>query len=442
MERQEPGRRDMGREKFLERVWEWKAESGGTIINQLKRLGASCDWSRERFTMDEGLSRAVLKVFVELYRAGADLQGQAAGQLGPEAADRDLRPRGAAGRGQGQPLALRYPLEGDRPDDASSSVATTRPETMLGDTAVAVHPDDERYAAPGRQARRSCRWSAAASRSSPTNMPIPEKGTGAVKITPAHDFNDFEVGKRHDLPLINMLDVEAQARLCTATRRSCDGRAGVRRARRDAGARTASTASPRASDRRAAGGARACSTRSSRTRTWCRTATAPASVIEPFLTDQWYVDAKTLAQPAHRRGARRARPRSCRRTGRRPISTGWRTSSPGASRASSGGATRSRPGTGRTARSSSPRPRTRRSRERSPITRTGASRRAGHDMARSDAAPILTPRRGRARHLVLLRAVAVLDARLAGRDAGARSATTRPTCWSPASTSSSSGSPG
>ena len=106
MERQEPGRRELGREKFLEKVWAWKAESGGTIINQLKRLGASCDWSRERFTMDEGLSRAVLKVFVELYRAGPDLQGQAAGQLGPEAADRDLRPRGAAGRGEGPPLAL------------------------------------------------------------------------------------------------------------------------------------------------------------------------------------------------------------------------------------------------------------------------------------------------------------------------------------------------
>ena len=101
MERQEPSRREMGREKFLERVWEWKAESGGTIINQLKRLGASCDWSRERFTMDEGLSKAVIKVFVELLPRGPDLQGQAAGQLGPEAADRDLRPRGAADRGQG-----------------------------------------------------------------------------------------------------------------------------------------------------------------------------------------------------------------------------------------------------------------------------------------------------------------------------------------------------
>ena len=270
MERQEPGRRDMGREKFLERVWEWKAESGGTIINQLKRLGASCDWSRERFTMDEGLSRAVLKVFVELYNAGPDLQGQAAGQLGPEAADRDLRPRGRAGRDQGPSLALQ--VSDRRHATSYIIVATTRPETMLGDTAVAVHPDDERYKhLIGKHAilplvgRR---------------IPIvaddyadPEKGTGAVKITPAHDFNDFEVGKRHNLPQVNVLDVEAQARPA--------GQRGVPR-RRAAVAELDETLTLHGArplrgaqgDRRAAGGARACSTRSSRTRTWCRTATA------------------------------------------------------------------------------------------------------------------------------------------------------------------------
>ena len=126
MERQQPGRRDMGREKFLERVWAWKAESGGTIIRQLKRLGASCDWSRERFTMDEGLSRAVLKVFVELYRDGPDLQGQAAGQLGPEAAHRDLGPRSAAGRGARAPLAhqairSKADVRSERPSTSSSS---------------------------------------------------------------------------------------------------------------------------------------------------------------------------------------------------------------------------------------------------------------------------------------------------------------------------------
>ena len=107
-------RRDIGREEFVGKVWEWKAESGGMIFNQLKRLGASCDWSRERFTMDEGLSKAVLEVFVTLYQAGPDLQGQAAGELGPEAADRDLRPRGRAAGGQRQPLA--FPLSGRRHD--------------------------------------------------------------------------------------------------------------------------------------------------------------------------------------------------------------------------------------------------------------------------------------------------------------------------------------
>ena len=114
------GRRDIGRDKFLEKVWEWKAESGGTIINQLKRLGASCDWSRERFTMDEGLSRAVLKVFVDALQRGPDLQGQATGQLGPEAADRDLRPRGAAGRGEGSSLAHQVSDRGAATSPSSS----------------------------------------------------------------------------------------------------------------------------------------------------------------------------------------------------------------------------------------------------------------------------------------------------------------------------------
>ena len=149
MERQEPGRREMGREEFLKRVWEWKAESGGTIVNQLKRLGASCDWSRERFTMDEGLSRAVLKVFVAALPRRPHLQGQAAGQLGPEAADRDFRSRSAC---RSRPRATsgtsairsRARLQSGRPSNYII-VATTRPETMLGDTAVAVHPDDERY---------------------------------------------------------------------------------------------------------------------------------------------------------------------------------------------------------------------------------------------------------------------------------------------------------
>ena len=202
MERQEPSRRDMGREKFLERVWEWKAESGGIIINQLKRLGASCDWSRERFTMDEGLSRAVAKVFVELYREGLIYKDKRLVNWDPKllTAISDLEVQQVEVKGH--LWHLRYPLEGKtfNPEDPTTYivVATTRPETMLGDVAVAVHPDDERY--------RDL-VSAKAHVILPLvgrRIPIiadeysdPEKGTGAVKITPAHDFNDFEVGRRH-----------------------------------------------------------------------------------------------------------------------------------------------------------------------------------------------------------------------------------------------------
>jgi len=216
MERQEPGRRDLGRAKFLERVWKWKAESGGVIVNQLKRLGASCDWSRERFTMDEGLSRAVAKVFVELHREGLIYKDKRLVNWDPKllTAISDLEVQQIEVKGS--LWHLRYPLEGKtfNPDDASTFivVATTRPETMLGDTAVAVHPDDERYRHLVGQhvilplvGRR---------------IPIvadeysdPEKGSGAVKITPAHDFNDFEVGKRHNLPQINILTVEAAIKL-------------------------------------------------------------------------------------------------------------------------------------------------------------------------------------------------------------------------------------
>jgi valyl-tRNA synthetase len=206
MERQEPSRRDIGREKFLEKVWAWKAESGGIIINQLKRLGASCDWSRERFTMDEGLSKAVLKVFVELYKADLIYKDKRLVNWDPKllTAISDLEVQQIETKGS--LWHIKYPIEGS---DEFIIVATTRPETMLGDTAVAVHPDDERYRhLVGRHAilplvgRR---------------IPIvaddysdPEKGTGAVKITPAHDFNDFEVGRRHHLPQINVMDVEAK----------------------------------------------------------------------------------------------------------------------------------------------------------------------------------------------------------------------------------------
>ncbi|NLH81167.1 MAG: valine--tRNA ligase [Phyllobacteriaceae bacterium] len=208
--RQEPGRREIGRAAFLEKVWTWKAESGGTIVNQLKRLGASCDWSRERFTMDEGLSRAVLKVFVELHRQGLIYRDKRLVNWDPhfETAISDLEVLQVEVKGHF--WHFKYPIEGM--PGRFITVATTRPETMLGDTAVAVHPDDERYAdlvgkfvilpLVGRR------------------IPIvadeysdPEKGTGAVKITPAHDFNDFEVGKRHGLAMINILDRKAHMAL-------------------------------------------------------------------------------------------------------------------------------------------------------------------------------------------------------------------------------------
>src|SRR5262252_170398 len=149
MERQEPDRRTIGREKFLEKVWAWKAESGGVIVNQLKRLGASCDWSRERFTMDEGLSRAVIKVFVRLYEEGLIYKDKRLVNWDPNllTAISDLEVQQVEVKGH--LWHIRYPLEGANfdPNDASTfiTVATTRPETMLGDVAVAVHPDDERY---------------------------------------------------------------------------------------------------------------------------------------------------------------------------------------------------------------------------------------------------------------------------------------------------------
>jgi valyl-tRNA synthetase len=209
MERQEPGRRDMGRAKFLERVWAWKAESGGTITRQLKRLGASCDWSRERFTMDEGLSRAVLKVFVQLYNEGLIYKDKRLVNWDPKllTAISDLEVQQVEVRGH--LWHIKYPIEGS---DEFIVVATTRPETMLGDVAVAVHPENERL--------KHLIGKTAILPLVGRRIPIvgddyadPEKGTGAVKITPAHDFNDFEVGKRHDLPQVSVLDVEGKLAL-------------------------------------------------------------------------------------------------------------------------------------------------------------------------------------------------------------------------------------
>uniref|UniRef100_Q07MZ7 Valine--tRNA ligase n=1 Tax=Rhodopseudomonas palustris (strain BisA53) TaxID=316055 RepID=Q07MZ7_RHOP5 len=298
MERQEPSRREMGREKFLERVWQWKAESGGVIVNQLKRLGASCDWSRERFTMDEGLSRAVVKVFVQLHREGLIYKAKRLVNWDPKllTAISDLEVQQIEVRGH--LWHLRYPLEDANFDPENPAtyivVATTRPETMLGDTAVAVNPDDERYVdLIGRHVilplvgRR---------------IPIvadeysdPEKGSGAVKITPAHDFNDFEVGRRHSLPQISILDIEGKLTLVDnsaylhglpeGAAQFAEEMEGLERfaARKSIVARLEefgflekiepNTHMVPHGDR-------------------------SGVVIEPFLTDQWYVDAETLAAPA------------------------------------------------------------------------------------------------------------------------------------------------
>jgi valyl-tRNA synthetase len=199
-------RREMGREAFLERVWQWKAESGGSITTQLRRLGASLDWPRERFTMDDGLSAAVKETFVTLYGQGLIYRDRRLVNWDPklQTAISDLEVENREVKGS--LWYLRYPIEGE--PGQFIVVATTRPETMLGDTAVAVHPEHPVYGALiGKRAVLPL-----VGRSIPIvgdTYADPEKGTGAVKITPAHDFNDFEVGRRHDLPMPSVLDRQA-----------------------------------------------------------------------------------------------------------------------------------------------------------------------------------------------------------------------------------------
>jgi valyl-tRNA synthetase len=292
MERQEPSRRDMGRERFLERVWAWKAESGDAIVNQLKRLGASCDWSRERFTMDEGLSRAVIKVFVELYNAGLIYKDKRLVNWDPKllTAISNLEVQQVELRGS--LWHIRYPIAGS---DQFITVATTRPETMLGDTAVAVHPANSRL--------KHLIGKTAILPLVGRRIPIvgddyadPEKGTGAVKITPAHDFNDFEVGKRHHLPLINVLDTEGRLDLDgniefledVPASRELDETLALHGTDRFVARRTIV-------DRLEAAGFLV--------QIEPYTHMVPhgdrsGAVIEPFLTDQWYVNAKALAVEA------------------------------------------------------------------------------------------------------------------------------------------------
>lgn len=201
-------RDDLGRDEFIARVWKWKAQSGGRIIEQLKRLGCSCDWSRERFTMDEGLSRAVREVFVRLYEEGLIYKGDRIINWCPRChtalADIEVEHEAAEGR----IWYIKYPVSDG---GGYVTVATTRPETMLGDTAVAVHPDDERYKTLiGRMLTLPLME---------RNIPVvgddavdPAFGTGAVKVTPAHDFNDFEIARRHGLPAIDIFDKNARVK--------------------------------------------------------------------------------------------------------------------------------------------------------------------------------------------------------------------------------------
>ncbi|MDE2578484.1 MAG: valine--tRNA ligase [Hyphomicrobiales bacterium] len=297
-ERNEPGRRDMGREAFLERVWAWKAESGGTIVNQLKRLGASCDWSRERFTMDEGLSRAVVKVFVQLYREGLIYKDKRLVNWDPklQTAISDLEVQQVETKGS--LWYFRYPVVDAAGKDTGEFivVATTRPETMLGDSGVAVHPDDERYMhLHGARVRLPL-----VGRLIPVvadTYSDPEKGTGAVKITPAHDFNDFEVGKRHDLAQISILDTEARV-ILRDNEGFLDGVADsseLQETIADLHGQTREAVRKRVVEKMEARGLL--------DKIEPHVLQAPYGdrsgvIIEPFLTDQWYVDAHTLAQPA------------------------------------------------------------------------------------------------------------------------------------------------
>ncbi|HWA21865.1 MAG TPA: valine--tRNA ligase [Caulobacterales bacterium] len=271
-------RRALGREEFVKRIWAWKEESGGTITRQLRRLGASCDWSRERFTMDEGLSRAVLKVFVQLYKEGLIYKDKRLVNWDPklQTAVSDLEVENIETKGK--LWRIKYPLA----DDASRFVvvATTRPETMLGDVAVAVHPGDERYTALiGKMVRLPL-----TDRAIPViadDYADPEKGSGAVKITPAHDFNDFEVGKRHKLAPIEVIDREAQMSGDIPERFREMDRFEARKQilaelEQDGlldGAEDIVHAVPHDEKTKLV-------------------------ILEPMLTEQWYVDAKKLAGPA------------------------------------------------------------------------------------------------------------------------------------------------
>ncbi|MCK9505717.1 MAG: valine--tRNA ligase [Porticoccaceae bacterium] len=293
-------RHDLGRDAFLDKVWEWKAESGGNITRQLRRLGSSVDWSRERFTMDPGLSKAVQEVFVRLYDDGLIYRGKRLVNWDPKfnTAISDLEVLNE--EEQGSMWHFRYPIEGDGQGVTTGAsehlvVATTRPETMLGDTAVAVNPDDERYRhLIGKQVRLPI-----------TNRMIPiiaddyvdkDFGSGCVKITPAHDFNDYEVGKRHNLPLINILDRNARI-LSEFTVLTFAGYAtehGEKAPQQYAGLDRFEARKQIIAEFEALGLLEKIEPHSLKVPRGDRS----GDIIEPWLTDQWYVKTADLAKPA------------------------------------------------------------------------------------------------------------------------------------------------
>ena len=240
----EPDRRSMGRDAFVDRVWQWKGESGGTIFNQLRRLGATADWSRERFTMDEGLSKAVQKVFIQLYNEGLIYRGKRLVNWDPkfETAISDLEVENK--EVDGHMWHFKYPLAGgetytyvEKDEDGNVlfteerdyiSIATTRPETMLGDGAVAVHPSDERYAPIVGKLCEIPVGPKEHRRLIPIicdEYPDPDFGSGAVKITGAHDFNDYQVARRNKIPCYRLMDVQAGMRADGAPYAECAAKA-------------------------------------------------------------------------------------------------------------------------------------------------------------------------------------------------------------------------
>ena len=267
---------EIGREKFIEKVWEWKEQYGDIIINQLKKLGCSCDWSRNAFTMDENLSKSVIKVFVDLYNKGLIYKDKKLVNwdtvLKTAISDLEVDQREV----NSKIYYIRYPIDGT---EEFITIATTRPETMLGDTAIAVNPKDERFKSfvgktvtipiVGRKIKII-----------EDDYADPEQGTGALKITPAHDFNDYDMGRRHDLEIINILTDEARINENAPAKYQGLDRFEARKAVLE--------------DLEALGLLEKIDDHTLAVPRGERTGV----VVEPFLSDQWFVDIKPLAEPA------------------------------------------------------------------------------------------------------------------------------------------------